>query len=87
MKYFNCPECRGNVIDGRVIVDYEIDRTKVTIKNVPAKVCSQCGQELIDGTIAENLDRLVNRMIEDVNSFSKKIPLYQEEMKEIAVVV
>lgn len=87
MRHFNCPECRGDVIDGRVKVDYNLDRMKVTIKNVPAKVCSKCGQEFIDGPIAENIDRLVDRVAEDVNSFSRKIPIHQEEIKEIAIAV
>lgn len=87
MRYFNCPECRGDVIDGRVNVNYNLDRMKVTIKNVSARLCSKCGHEFIDGPIAENLDKLVDRVTEDVNSFSKKIPIHQEEMKEIAIAI
>jgi YgiT-type zinc finger domain-containing protein len=87
MKYFNCPECKGDVIDGRVKMDYDLNRMKVTVKNVPAKVCSKCGQEFIDGPIAENLDRLVDRVTEDVNSFSRKIPVPQEEMRKIAIAI
>ena len=60
MKSFKCPECKGNVIDGRTKMDYSLDWMKMTIENVPAKICSKCGQEFIDGPIAENLDRLVD---------------------------
>lgn len=77
----------GDVIDGRVNMNYNLDRMKVTIKNVPVRVCSKCGYEFIDSSIAENLDKLVDQVTEDVNSFSKKIPIHQEEMKEIAIAV
>ncbi|MBU1486695.1 type II toxin-antitoxin system MqsA family antitoxin [bacterium] len=77
MSYFNCPECKGEVTGAKVKMDYKLEGMKVTIKNVPAKICSKCGQEFIDGPIAENLDRLVDRVTEDVNSFSKKIPVSQ----------
>lgn len=87
MKHFNCPECHGSVIDGRVEIDYNLDGIKVTINSVPAKVCSKCGQEFIDGPVAENLDRLVDRVAEDINSFSKKVPIPQEEMKEVAIAI
>jgi len=87
MKHFNCPECNGDVTDGRVKMDYNLGWIKLTIKNVPANVCSECGQEFIDGPIAENLNRLVDRVAEDVGSFSKKIPILQEEIKEVAIAI
>jgi len=87
MKYFNCPECKGEVIEKGVKVDYNSGWMKVTIENVPAKVCSKCGQEFIDGPIAENLDRLVDRVVEDVNSFSKKIALPLTETRGVAIAI
>lgn len=87
MNYFKCPQCKGDVIDGKVKMDYSLNWMKVTVKNVPAKICSKCGQEFIDGPIAENLDRLVDRVAEDVNSFSRKVPVPQEEMRKVAIAI
>lgn len=87
MNDFKCPECKGDVVVGRAEMDYCLNKIRVIIKNVPAKVCSKCGREFIEGAIAENLDRLVDRVIEDVNSFSKKLSIPQDEMREIAMVV
>ncbi|MEW6102920.1 MAG: YgiT-type zinc finger protein [bacterium] len=85
MNNLKCPECKRDVIVGRVEMDYYLDKIRVVVKNVPARVCSGCGREFIEGVIAENLDRLVDRVVEDVNSFSKKLPILQDKMREIAI--
>jgi len=70
---FRCPECDGEVIDGLTMMTYELDRIDLTIRNIPAKICSNCGQEFIDGYTAENVNRLIDRIVEDIDSFSRKI--------------
>lgn len=72
-KPFKCPECGETVRDGQADMKYELKRMRVIIQNVPAKVCKN-GHEFVDGYTAENLNRLVDRVLEDVNSFSKKMP-------------
>jgi ribosomal protein S27AE len=52
---------------------FEVDDNRVTVSNVPAKVCPNCGQEFVDGYVAENVNRLVDRVIEDVDSYVKKM--------------
>ncbi len=72
-KQFKCPECGGFAREGQIEMKYQVKGTAITIRNVPAKVCKN-GHEFVDGYTAENLNRLVDRVLEDVNSFSKKMP-------------
>ncbi len=77
-KQFKCPECNEVVRDGRIEMRYKIKGTAVTVQNVPARICSN-GHEFVDGFTAENVNRLVDRVLEDVNSFSKKMPKTKSE--------
>ena len=71
--FFRCPECGQPVEDGLIEMIFEVDDNRVTVSNVPAKVCPNCGQEFVDGYVAENVNRLVDRVIEDVDSYAKKV--------------
>lgn len=67
---------------------YELKSITVTVKHVIANVCSKCGQAFISGHVAEEVNRLVNRVSEDVNSFIKTQPEVRgRHKKEIAIAV
>jgi YgiT-type zinc finger domain-containing protein len=51
---------------------YEVDGIKVTIKEVPAQVCPN-GHSYVDGYTGESVNRLVNRIVEDVNAYARKL--------------
>ncbi|MBI5750275.1 MAG: YgiT-type zinc finger protein [Nitrospinae bacterium] len=82
-----CPECRGIVKSGKTELVYELSDIKITVKNVTANVCSKCGQSFVSGRVAEDVNRLVNRITEDLNSFIKTQPHIGEGHKEIAIAV
>jgi YgiT-type zinc finger domain-containing protein len=63
-KYF-CPECQGIIKPGRTKLVYGLTDMKITVNNMRANICSQCGQAFISGRVAEELNRLVNRVGED----------------------
>lgn len=86
-KKRQCPECRGIVKPGHTKMVYELEDIKITVKNVSANVCSKCGQAFIAGHIAEEVNRLVNRVCEDVNSFAKTQPDIRKGHKEVAIAV
>jgi len=73
MKIFKCPECGQLVAEGVTELNYEIGGTKVTIQQVPAMVCPN-GHAYVDGYVAENANRLADRVVEDLISFSNKLP-------------
>ena len=82
-----CPECDGVVKPGRTELVYELANIKITVKNVTANVCGKCGQSFISGRVAEDVNRLVNRVIEDINSFVKTQPQVGGGRKEVAIAV
>lgn len=71
-KQFKCPECGEIARAGQIEMRYQIRGTDITVRNVPAKVCKN-GHEFVDGYTAENVNRLVDRVLEDATSFTKKV--------------
>lgn len=84
---FKCPECGQQVKDGVIEMVFELRDTHVTVDNVPAKVCPNCGQEFVDGYVAENVNRLVDRVTEDVESYAKKVLRPAIVSRQIAITV
>ena len=63
--------CKGNTIETKRTFIQE-DEQCIIIKNVPAIVCSQCGEVYYHDAIAEKLEEIVNRlqnMVKDVGIF------------------
>ncbi len=87
-KVRKCPECGGAVHPGYTELVYDL-KYRVRINNVPANICAQCGEVFIAGRVASEVNRLVNRLIEDVESFAKSQPQIEGSLtgKEIAIAV
>ncbi len=82
-----CPECKGTIRPGRTELVYELSGVKITVENVLANVCSKCSQSFISGHVAEDVNRLVNRIVEDINSFVKTQPCAGEGYRKVAIAV
>jgi YgiT-type zinc finger domain-containing protein len=55
-KIMKCVICKyGETMPGRATVTLEQDGTTVVIKDVPARVCTTCGEEYVDEEIAGRL--------------------------------
>ena len=87
MKNFKCVECGGKIKDDNVKLTYDIKNTHITIKNVPAKVCQKCGNELIVGHTAKDVDLLVDRVCEDLNRFIKSLAILVKGIHNISLAV
>ena len=87
-KTSKCPECGGIVCLGFTELVYDL-QYRVRISNVPANICSQCGEAFIPGRVAAEANRLVNRVIEDVASFARSQPQTEKSVgsREIAIAV
>ncbi len=67
-----CVMCKGNTIETKRTFIQEDEHCIIIIKNVPAIVCSQCGEVYYHDAIAEKLEEIVNRlqnMVKDVGIF------------------
>ena len=58
----NCFMCKGDLEEKRVNYIVDLKETIIIIKSVPAKVCKQCGEQYFDDEIAENIERIVNKL-------------------------
>ena len=64
--------CKGNITEAKHTFIQEFDNCIIIIKNVPALVCSQCGEVFYRDEIAEKLEDIINRlqgMVKDVAIF------------------
>ena len=56
----SCFFCRGHIEDGFTTFLADTDNCIVIIRNVPSRVCSQCGEISYSDYVAGQLERIVN---------------------------
>jgi YgiT-type zinc finger domain-containing protein len=64
--------CKGNIASTKHTFIQEFDNCIIIIKNVPALVCSQCGEVYYSDEISEKLEEILDRlqgMVKDVAIF------------------
>ena len=61
-KIMNCFMCKGDLEVKKVNYVVDLEDTIIVIKGVPAKVCTQCGEQYFDDETAENIERIVNQL-------------------------
>ena len=55
-----CPLCGGSKKAGRTTFRVDLGFGVVVVRDVPASVCSQCGADWIEDSIASKLEEIVN---------------------------
>ena len=55
-----CSLCGGGKKQGHTTYTVDLGFGVVVVRNVPAKVCAQCGEEWIDAKVAKQLEKIVN---------------------------
>ena len=71
----NCIICRqSELIDGFTSIPFERDEFRLLIKNVPAQVCPNCGEAIVDEDVAMQLigkaeDAYAEGLIEDIRDY------------------
>lgn len=60
----NCFKCKGNLEEKNVNYMVDLEETIIIIKGVPAKVCTQCGEQYFDDETAENIEKIVDQLKE-----------------------
>ncbi len=71
-----CPVCGGSKAEGRTTFTADLKQTLVVVRDVPATICSLCGNEWIADEIASVLEKIVQEAknkshIFEVTKFSK----------------
>ncbi len=54
-----CPLCQGSIADGSTTFTVDLGEGIVVVRDIPAQVCSQCGEEWLDDTTAMKLETIV----------------------------
>ena len=58
----NCFKCNGEVISKNVNYMVDLENTIIIIKGVPAKVCTNCGEQYFSDEISENIEKIVKQL-------------------------
>ena len=58
----NCFKCKGIMEEKNVNYMVDLEETIIIIKGVPAKVCTQCGEQYFDDSTAENIEKIVEQL-------------------------
>lgn len=57
-----CFKCKGKLEYKRVNYFVDLADTIIIIKEVPAKVCQQCGEQYFDNKTSENIEKIVDQL-------------------------
>jgi len=58
----SCFKCKGELEKKKVNYMVDLENTIIIIKDVPAKVCTQCGEQYFDDQTSENIEKIVNKL-------------------------
>ena len=72
-----CPVCGGKCKNGKTTFTAEFGAGVVVVRNVPATVCTQCGEDWVKDVVAERLETMVAQAKKsghqiEVSDFEKK---------------
>ena len=59
-KKDTCALCGGNKKSGKTIFTVALGEGVLVVRDVPALVCSQCGENWIDDKVASKLEKLAD---------------------------
>jgi len=54
-----CPLCGGHKKQGTTTFTVDVEDTLVVVRNVPATLCSLCGNEWLSDEVAADIERIV----------------------------
>ncbi len=62
----NCPHCKGEMTKGTTALTFQMDENKiVVVRDVPALICDQCGEESIDLETSKKVEKQVEKALAD----------------------
>ena len=66
----NCLMCKGDLEDKKTTYMVELNNCIIIIKNVPSQVCKQCGEVSYSNEVAQQLERLVNSVRNEITEIT-----------------
>ena len=74
-----CVFCGGNLEKKNVTFSYEEDEKYLLVENVPAEVCSKCGEKIYSPEVTEELLKFASEEIAPVRV--KEVPVFDYAVK------
>ena len=63
-----CFLCKGTLQEGFTTFTSDVSKCIVIIKNVPSKICVQCGEVSYGDVVAERLEQIVDSLAGSLNT-------------------
>lgn len=79
-----CPECGALMVSKRITLHFERDGFSADVNDVPARVCTQCGTEIIPGPVAEEVSRIVEMLFEAAQAPPEHLPFTSLSFQKLA---
>ena len=73
MTNSKCPECGNKIKLGETNLTFKKGKFSAEFKNIPAQICSKCGEIYIPSSIAEPLSSLAEKSFDKVSKATKKL--------------
>ncbi len=64
-----CPICEGAKQEGRTTFTADLGENLIVVRNVPAKICEQCGEEWLADHTVQELEIIVSRAKQEHRQF------------------
>lgn len=58
----NCFKCKCELKEKKINYMVDLENTIIIIKGVPAKVCTNCGEQYFNNEVSENIERIVEQL-------------------------
>ena len=69
-----CVFCGGKVESRKVTFTYDYDNDYFFVENVPAKVCTQCGEKIYSPEVTDDLIRFAKKRLSPVKTL--QVPVF-----------
>ena len=83
--YGKCDVCNTPMVERTIQQDFWIKNKLVVVENIPAGVCPQCGEKVVNADVGGH----VAQILTDANRFNEAptiaVPIVQYEEEKIAV--
>jgi YgiT-type zinc finger domain-containing protein len=67
MKKNKCPICGGNFEPGFTTISKDNDNNLIVFRKVPALICSNCGEEYIEDSVLQQIEKKLAKPIDKYN--------------------
>ena len=73
-----CYFCKGKVVEAKTEVDFRWGKKLKVLKNVPARVCQQCGEKYFHSAIYKAMEKLVMRRVKPSSRLSVDVVQFRK---------